>query len=143
MTQPTEETHFPDLVTESAIPLEVKATIKPLKGGEAHNGHAGWTVVAAYELDKATGKVDFLTLCIAELEESDWTYLGSQAKAADKRIQRTETWNTTAHGTAKLRDGLAYWDPRVVLSRSRRSQRANIATLAIPTYSPFWVAPAV
>jgi len=61
MVQPAHDAHFPDLQTGS-IPLEVNATTKPLKGGEAHNGHAGGTVVAAFELDKATGTIDFHAL---------------------------------------------------------------------------------
>lgn len=138
MIQPANHTVFPDLVTES-LPLEVKATIRPLKGGEGHNGHAAWTVVAAYLLEPP-GTVDFLTLSIAYLTEADWQYQGSQTKAPDKRTQRTETWITTPVGTAKLRDGLAYWDPRVAITPALRRERLGIP-LPIPSYSPFWIGP--
>lgn len=134
MVQPANQTLFPDLISAS-LPLEVKATIRPLKGGEGHNGHASWTVVAAFLLEP-DGKIDFLTLSIAYLTEEDWQYQGSQSKAADKRTQRTETWVTTPIGTAKLRDGLAYWDPRVPISNGLRRERLAIP-LPIPDYSPF------
>ena len=137
MVQPADNTAWPDLqsATES---LEIKATIHPFKGGEGHNGHGGWTIVASYVLDPDTGVMDFLTLSIAKLERSDWEYRPSSEKAATG-TRRTETFTTLPSGTAKLRDGLAYLDPRAKISKAliRGRQQAGVP---IPPHSPFYVA---
>lgn len=40
---------YPDLIHESkATGLEIKATKKPFKGGEGHNGHSGWHIIARW-----------------------------------------------------------------------------------------------
>lgn len=148
ITKPVSDTNYPDLnvqgipdaagITPADLPMEIKATTKPLKGGEGHNGHAGWTVVASYVLDEK-GNLDFLTLSVAYLEAppTDWVYLGSKVKEATG-TQRTETYITTPSGTAKLRDGLVYWDPRVTISKSMRSARRRVIVVAIPPHSPFY-----
>lgn len=42
---------FPDLMHEEhPIGLEVKASNKPMKGGEGHNGHSGWHIVVCFEI---------------------------------------------------------------------------------------------
>lgn len=44
------ERAYPDLIHETkSIGLEVKATKKPFKGGEGHNGHSGWHIVICYQ----------------------------------------------------------------------------------------------
>jgi hypothetical protein len=137
--QPADDTHFPDLRAGADTPLEIKATTRPWKGGEGHNGHASWTVVAAFDTD-ATGRIEFLTLCIAYLEAADWQYIGSANRAADKKTQRTETYTTTRIGTTKLRDGAAYIDPRASVSKSMRTNRREVITVPIPAHSPFYEA---
>ena len=49
---------YPDLVNAHVIEegkpagLEVKSTIQAGKGGESHNGHSGWHMVACYRIDR-------------------------------------------------------------------------------------------
>ena len=133
---------YPDLMHESKeIGLEVKASNKPLKGGEGHNGHSGWHIVVCYTLlDK--GDIEFIHVEIAnligyELPNADWKYLGS--KRNKNNSQRTETYITTNVGTAKLRDGSVYLNPNYVnITPSLKSNRKNIEhELPIPSYSPF------
>lgn len=133
---------YPDLMHESKqIGLEVKASNKPLKGGEGHNGHSGWHIVVCYHI-LSTGNIEFTQVEIADLigyeyHDADWKYQGSQRNS--HHSQRTETYITTKVGTAKLRDGTVYMNPDYVaitpaLLRFRRSI-ANI--LPIPPFSPF------
>ena len=134
---------YPDLINPSAkergkaAGLEVKTTIQIGKGGESHNGHSGWHLIACFKLDAATGNVRFLHLMFAVLNghghvEPDWTYVGSKVNT-DTGTRRTETYNTTLVGTTKLRDGSAFLDPTEINSSRWRQQRKG----SVPTWSIF------
>ena len=133
---------YPDLMHESkSIGLEVKASKTPLKGGEGHNGHSGWHIVVCYRILEE-GDIEFIHVEIANLigfecPNSDWKYYGS--KRNKNNSQRTETYVTTAVGTAKLRDGTVYMNPNyVTLTPVMRAKRKSIADiLPIPSFSPF------
>ena len=58
---------YPDLMhTIEGIGLEVKASNKPLKGGEGHNGHSGWHIIVCYHVFD-DGDVEFVQVEIADL----------------------------------------------------------------------------
>ena len=123
------------------ISLEVKASNKPWKGGEGHNGHSGWHIVVCYLLKK-NGDIEFVQVEIADLfgyecPNSDWKYQGSSRNSNNS--QRTETYITTDVGTAKLRDGSLYFNPNYVnITSARKKARERITSLPIPPYSPFY-----
>ena len=133
---------YPDLMHESKdIGLEVKASNKPLKGGEGHNGHSGWHIIVCYQI-LDNGDIEFVHVEIAdlvgyELPNADWKYQGS--KRNENNSQRTETYITTNVGTAKLRDGSVYLNPEYVsITTSLKRNRENIANeFPIPSFSPF------
>ena len=133
---------YPDLMHNSkGIGLEVKASNKPLKGGEGHNGHSGWHIVVCYQI-LSNGDIEFTQVEIAELigyecPNSDWKYQGSQRNS--NNTQRTETYTTTNIGTAKLRDGTVYLNPEYVkITPALLANRKKIAEfLPIPQFSPF------
>lgn len=133
---------YPDLVHESKTTgLEIKATKKPFKGGEGHNGHSGWHIVVCYKIFD-NGDIEFVQVEVAELigyelDDSDWKYLGSQRN--DNHSQRTETYVTNNVGTAKLRDGTAYlnFDEIKITPQMKRAREKLSACLPIPNYSPF------
>jgi hypothetical protein len=108
---------YPDLMHRiKKIGLEVKASNKPWKGGEGHNGHSGWHIIACFQL-LSNGDIEFVQVEIAELrgfetDNSDWKYQGSKRNSNDS--QRTETYVTTPVGTAKLRDGSVYLNTDLV-----------------------------
>ncbi len=133
---------YPDLVCKdkngnTVAGLEVKSTIQKGKGGESHNGHSGWHVVACFSLTPHTGDIKFIHVMFADLigqgkTDSDWRYVGSKVNA-DTGSQRTETYNTTGAGTAKLRHGSVYLDTDIInISRWRTS-----SDVKAPAYSPF------
>jgi transcriptional regulator with XRE-family HTH domain len=128
---------YPDLVCKSGTGLEVKSTIRPGKGGESHNGHSGWHVVACFALDATSGDIRFVHVMFADLighgkPHADWQYVGSKVNTTTGS-QRTETYTTTPEGTAKLRHGSAYLDRDLVnITRWRTSP-----SIAAPPYSPF------
>ena len=132
---------YPDLIHPSnSTGLEVKASNKPLKGGEGHNGHSGWHIIVCYEILEM-GDVEFTNVEIANLigfecANSDWTYNGSKRNANNS--QRTETYVTTGIGTAKLRDGSVYLNPNTVTITSRSVKNRKALPLPIPYYSPFY-----
>lgn len=131
---------YPDLACRDAAGnlvggLEVKATIRRGKGGESHNGHSGWHLIAHFTIDESTGDVLFRHLMIADLNghshpDPDWKYQGSKVKEATGS-QRTETYITTAGGTAKLRHGSVYLDHAHVSFRKWRPPPGS----DIPLYS--------
>jgi transcriptional regulator with XRE-family HTH domain len=132
---------YPDLIhiTKGGrkVGLEVKSTIKPGKGGESHNGHSGWHVIACFLLDERTGDIEFVHIMFAELigfgrEGADWKYVGSNVNE-DTGSQRTETYTTTAAGTAKLRHGTVYLNTEKVTTSRWRTDK----NLPIPPHSPF------
>ncbi|MPM96997.1 hypothetical protein SDC9_144168 [bioreactor metagenome] len=133
---------YPDLMhTALNIGLEVKASNKPMKGGEGHNGHTGWHVIVCYELLE-NGDIRFIHTEIADLigfergDFSDWKYQGSQRNINNS--QRTETYITTNIGTSKLRDGSVYLDSdRVSISPGLFAARRRVEGLTIPGFSPF------
>lgn len=133
---------YPDLMHETRnIGLEVKASNKPLKGGEGHNGHSGWHIVVCYQI-LDNGDIEFVHVEIAdlvgyELPNADWKYQGS--KRNENNSQRTETYITTNVGTAKLRDGSVYLNPEYVnITTSLKRNRERIENeLPIPPFSPF------
>jgi transcriptional regulator with XRE-family HTH domain len=133
---------YPDLTHKSkSIGLEVKASNKAWKGGEAHNGHSGWHIIVCYAI-LPNGDIEFIQAEIANLvgfeaENSDWKYQCS--KLNDNYSQRTETYITTAIGAAKLRDGSVYLNSeRVSISTSLYRNRYSLETeLPVPDYSPF------
>ncbi len=124
---------YPDLINSSAssspkIGLEVKLTMNVGKGGESHNGHSGWHVVACYNfLDN--GDIVFVHLMFAVLNghqssESDWSYLGSRVNA-ETGSRRTETYTTNGFGTTKLRDGSVFINTDVVNFSRWRQKRSG------------------
>jgi len=134
---------YPDLINPSAkergksIGLEVKSTIQIGKGGESHNGHSGWHLIACFMIGPQTGNVRFIHLMFAVLNghshpEPDWTYVGSKVNETTGS-RRTETYNTTLIGTTKLRDGSIFLDPGVVAFKRWRQQRRGL----VPSYSIF------
>lgn len=137
-----DEKTYPDLVHEiKSTGLEIKATKKPFKGGEGHNGHSGWHIVICYKIF-ADGDIEFIQVEVAELigyefENSDWKYLGS--KRNRNNSQRTETYTTNNIGTAKLRDGTLYlnFDEIKITPQMKRSREKFSSVLPIPKYSPF------
>ncbi|MFD0726162.1 helix-turn-helix domain-containing protein [Lysobacter brunescens] len=114
---------YPDLINPWANNgasggLEVKTTLRIGKGGESHNGHDGWHVVACYNFTD-NGDIQFVHVMFAWLnghmhDAPDWKYVGSRVNE-ETGSRRTETFNTTPEGNLKLRDGSAYLDPTKVL----------------------------
>lgn len=136
------ERAYPDLVHEfKSTGLEIKATKKPFKGGEGHNGHSGWHVIICYQIfhngDIEFTQVEAANLIGYEFADSDWKYLGSQRNANNS--QRTETYITNSIGTAKLRDGTAYFnfDEIKITPQMKRARLKLSDVLSIPNYSPF------
>src|ERR1041385_4920256 len=134
---------YPDLINPSAkergkpVGLEVKSTIQIGKGGESHNGHSGWHLVAGFLIEPQTGNIRFIHLMFTVLNghshaEPDWTYVGSKVNETTGS-RRTETYNTTLIGTTKLRDGSVFLDPAAVHFKRWRQQRRGLA----PSYSIF------
>lgn len=134
---------YPDLINPRAkedgkpVGLEVKSTIQIGKGGESHNGHSGWHLIACFQIEPATGIVRFVHVMIAVLNghthpQSDWVYVGSKVNATTGS-RRTETYNTTLTGTTKLRDGTVYLDPTVIDFKRWRQARSG----PVPAYSIF------
>ncbi len=124
---------YPDLINSQVVErgkpagLEVKSTIQVGKGGESHNGHAGWHLVACYRIDRETCHIKFAHIMCAILNghaspQPDWTYVGSRVNALTGS-RRTETYNTNLIGTTKLRDGSIYLDPTMVNYQRWRAKR--------------------
>ena len=98
---------YPDLIYkqgngDSGVGLEVKTTINVGKGGESHNGHSGWHIIACYSFLES-GDIKFVHIMFANLlghqeEGSDWKYVGSKVNTTTGS-RRTETYNTTLKGT--------------------------------------------
>lgn len=132
-------TAHPDLIDpDTGIGIEVKATIDPGKGGEGHNGHSGWHIVAVFDTDEDSGNIQFVQLEVADLigyehGEVDWKFC--QGTFSSKgHTGHIETYMTTPQGTQKLRDGSVYLDPSVVdLSRCRIPRGHTV-----PEYSPMY-----
>ena len=140
--KPYHDQKYPDLMHESkGIGLEVKASNKPMKGGEGHNGHSGWHIVVCFQIlkdgDIAFSQVEIANLVGYEREHSDWQYQGSRRNS--NQSQRTETYITTRIGTAKLRDGSVYLNPDLapITPILRRNRESLSSVLPIPDYSPF------
>jgi transcriptional regulator with XRE-family HTH domain len=134
---------YPDLIYSSVnqrgktVGLEVKSTIQIGKGGESHNGHSGWHLIACFQLEQQTGDIRFIHLMFAvlnahNLPDADWTYVGSRVNATTGS-RRTETYNTTLAGTTKLRDGSVFLDPIAIDFKRWRQERKGAA----PAYSIF------
>src|SRR5437867_952326 len=124
---------YPDLINPSAkergkpVGLEIKSTIQIGKGGESHNGHSGWHLVACFLIQPQTGNIRFIHLMFTVLNghthpEPDWKYVGSKVNETT-RSRRTETYNTTLIGTTKLRDGSVFLDASIVHFKRWRQQR--------------------
>lgn len=132
---------YPDLVCDEGGKrvggLEVKSTIQIGKGGESHNGHSGWHVVACFRVDEKSGDIQFIHVMFADLvghgqKNADWKYVGSKVNKKTGS-QRTETYNTTSRGTAKLRHGTAYLDTTAMkIDRWRTDPK-----VPVPAHSPF------
>lgn len=136
---------YPDLINPNvkergkSVGLEVKSTIQAGKGGESHNGHSGWHLVACFRIESETGNIRFIQLMFAVLNghgqtEPDWTYVGSKVNETTGS-RRTETYNTNLIGTTKLRDGSVYLDPGAIDYKRWRQQRR--ADTQPPAYSIF------
>ncbi len=132
---------YPDLKNPSnGIGLEMKASNKPGKGGESHNGHGGWHLIACYDLHIETGNIIFVHIEIAELighmeeNDGDWHYCGSTVDS-ETGSQRTETYYTTSRGTSKLRDGSAYMNYDVITNWSSWRHGKQYP---IPSFSPLY-----
>ena len=133
---------YPDLINPKAVEkskpvgLEVKSTIQIGKGGESHNGHSGWHLVACFAIDQKTGNIRFIHVMVAVLNghnypRPDWVYVGSKVNV-DIGSRRTETYNTTLIGTTKLRDGSVYLDPTAInFKRWRQSRRGPTPSFSI------------
>ncbi|HXR03234.1 MAG TPA: helix-turn-helix transcriptional regulator [Verrucomicrobiae bacterium] len=133
---------YPDLINPKVfvkgkpIGLEVKSTIQVGKGGESHNGHSGWHLVACFAIDQKTGNIRFVHVMLAVVNghnqpEPDWVYVGSKVNV-DTGSRRTETYNTTLIGTTKLRDGSIYLDPVAInFKRWRQSRRGPMPPFSI------------
>ena len=127
---------FPDARNGKEIGLEVKTTINIGKGGESHNGHSGWHVVACYNFVES-GDIKFVHLMFADINghqtsDPDWNYVGSKVNSTTGS-RRTETYNTNLKGTTKLRDGSIYLDTSAVNFSRWRQSRNNF----IPPWSIF------
>ena len=132
---------YPDLIYKEYnnaenIGLEVKATINVGKGGESHNGHSGWHVIACYNF-VASGDIKFVHIMIADINgyqthNPDWNYVGSKINPI-KGSRRTETYNTNLKGTTKLRDGSVFLDSDTVKFKRWRQEREG----SIPPWSIF------
>ena len=132
---------YPDLIYKRGmsgndVGLEIKITINIGKGGESHNGHSGWHVIACYNFLES-GDIKFVHIMFGNLlghqdEHSDWKYVGSKVNTATGS-RRTETYNTTLKGTTKLRDGSIYLDSSKVNFTRWRQERDS----SIPHWSIF------
>ena len=134
---------YPDLINAAAkvggkpAGLEIKSTIQIGKGGESHNGHSGWHLIACFQIEPKTGNIRFIHLMFAVLNahthaEPDWKYVGSKVNA-ETGSRRTETYNTTPFGTTKLRDGSPFLDPTAVDFKRWQPKRRG----PIPPFSIF------
>lgn len=132
---------YPDLICKEcnkgrAVGLEVKTTINIGKGGESHNGHSGWHVIACYNFVES-GDITFVHIMFADInghqtESPDWNYVGSKVNSTTGS-RRTETYNTNLKGTTKLRDGSVYLDSDKVIFKRWRQEREG----SIPPWSIF------
>lgn len=134
----------PDLKHRTTgLGIEIKAANKGGKGGEGHNGLAGWHMIACYRLDLDVGLIRFMHVEFAELvsyqdeKDGDWTYFGS--KRSTRGTQRTETYSTTARGTWKLRHGSVYLDAELWPEFKNLTRHAKEGG-PIPSWSP-WACP--
>ncbi len=130
---------YPDLINAKAknAGLEVKSTIQIGKGGESHNGHSGWHLIACFTIEPGTGNIRFVHLMFAVLNghthaEPDWKYVGNKVNA-ETGSRRTETYNTNIFGTTKLRDGSFYLDPSMISFKRWKHQRLG----PVPPFSIF------
>ena len=134
---------YPDLINPAAKPggrpvgLEVKSTIQVGKGGQSHNGHSGWHLIACFQIAPSSRDVRFIHLMFAVLNShnhphADWTYVGSKVNATTGS-RRTETYNTTLAGTTKLRDGSVFLDPEAIDFKRWRQERKG----SVPSHSIF------
>lgn len=134
---------YPDLINKQANQgagegLEVKTTINIGKGGESHNGHSGWHVVACYQFLES-GDIVFVHIMFAKLighmdAASDWKYIGSRVNN-ETGSRRTETYTTNLKGTTKLRDGSVYFDKaRINIPKWQQERAPGEAT---PSWSIF------
>lgn len=134
---------FPDLTYDDGrgsrvSGLEVKTTLKIGKGGESHNGHAGWHMIACFKTDDRTGDILFLHVMVADLighkaPKSDWKCVGSKVNE-ETGSQRTETYVTTLRGTTKLRDGSVYLDTEHIRFTRWKQDRTG----RVPKHSIFF-----
>ncbi len=130
---------YPDLINPKFKDggLEVKTTIKIGKGGESHNGHSGWHLIACFQIDDSTGNIRFIHMMFAVLNghtqsNPDWKYVGSKENA-ETGSRRTETYTTNSVGTTKLRDGTVFIDPNFVCFKRWKQDRLG----PMPAYSIF------
>jgi transcriptional regulator with XRE-family HTH domain len=132
---------YPDLICKDCdggheVGLEVKTTINIGKGGESHNGHSGWHVIACYNFLES-GDIRFVHIMFANInghqdESPDWKYVGSKVNTTTGS-RRTETYVTNLKGTTKLRDGSVYLDRDKVNFKRWRQEREG----SIPPWSIF------
>lgn len=132
---------YPDLINKAAargrgVGLEVKLTLNIGKGGESHNGHHGWHVIACYNFTES-GDIVFVHVMFAILNghqdpNPDWSYVGSKVNS-ETGSRRTETYTTNLTGTTKLRDGSVYINTDVVKFSRWRQKRSG----PTPTWSIF------
>jgi hypothetical protein len=129
--------------------LEVKTTLKVGKGGEGHNGHGGWHLIACYQVDDE-GAIRFVHVMVANLiafsgEPGDWARSGGTHHSGGAKTGHTETYGTTVEGTGKLRDGTVYRDKAVVddkqIARWLHKRKLVALAVPIPPYSPFYAPP--
>lgn len=104
---------YPDLI--GPVGLEIKCTVNSSKGGESHNGHSGWHMVASYEM--IDYNLQWTCIKFANLGRDDWKYCGS--KINDGGSQRTETYSTSPSGRSKLLGGICYLNKDIVQNWNR------------------------
>ena len=121
---------YPDLIHQTTFEgLEIKTTINIGKGGESHNGHGGWHMIACYNFLE-NGDIVFVHIMFAQLvghqhPNSDWSYVGSKVNQ-ETGSRRTETYTTNGQGTTKLRDGSVYINTDIVnFSRWRQTREGT------------------
>ncbi len=139
--QHNHEQKYPDLICKECdngknVGLEIKTTMNIGKGGESHNGHSGWHLVACYKFVDSIN-IRFIHIMLADInghqtDHPDWNYVGSKINLTTGS-RRTETYNTNLKGTTKLRDGSIFLDTDAVKFNRWRQERTG----TIPPWSIF------
>ncbi len=126
---------------DTDVGVEIKVTVRPGKGGESHNGHGGWHLIACYNLEESTGEIRFVHVMGANLighdqGEVDWKFLKSTNVGG--MTGHIETYVTTPAGRTKLLHGSVFLDTERVPNWNRwRTSRDT----PVPEFSPYYTPP--